>query len=193
MCSGRLAHQAVRLAIKMLPLASVQQADLPFWALRGLEPDRCLLRGHVRGLPSWAYPLSMETTQNREAASSESGVTVLMSAQSVSRVQLFATPWTVAHQALLSRGFSRKEYLSWLPHRPPGDLPNPGIKPASFMSLALAGGFFTTSTTWEALLKLARSMITFRASVQRFKFSASSFSSHIFICLGYSVEFLFVL
>ena len=35
-------------------------------------------------------------------------------------------------------------------HSPPGDLPDPGIKPASLLSLALAGGFFTTSTIWEA-------------------------------------------
>ena len=48
-----------------------------------------------------------------------------------SRVWLFATPWTVAHQAPLSMGFSRQEYWSGLPCPPPGDLPNPGIKPAS--------------------------------------------------------------
>ena len=65
-------------------------------------------------------------------------------------VQLFATPWTVAHQAPLSMGFSRQEYWSGLPYPPPGDLPNPGIEPVSLMSLALAGGLFTTSTTWEA-------------------------------------------
>ena len=46
-----------------------------------------------------------------------------------SHVQLFATPWTVAHQAPLSMGFSRQEYWSESPCPPPGDLPNPGIKP----------------------------------------------------------------
>ena len=49
-----------------------------------------------------------------------------------------------------SMGFSRQEYGSGLPHPPPGDLSNPGIKPTSITSPALAGGFFTTSTTWEA-------------------------------------------
>ena len=49
-------------------------------------------------------------------------------------------------------GFSRQEHWSGLPFPPPGDLPNPGIKPVSFMSPALAGGFITTSTTWEACL-----------------------------------------
>ena len=57
---------------------------------------------------------------------------------------------TVAHQALLPMGFSRQEYWSGLPCLPPGDLPDPEIKPMSLMSPALAGGFFTTSATWEA-------------------------------------------
>ena len=52
----------------------------------------------------------------------------------------FATTWTVAHQASLSKGFSRQEYLSGLPFPPPGDLPDPGVERVS----ALAGGFFTT-------------------------------------------------
>ena len=55
------------------------------------------------------------------------------------------TPWTVAHQAPLSLGFSRHEYWSRLPFPTPGDLPNPGIKPASLVSTALACVFFTTS------------------------------------------------
>ena len=64
---------------------------------------------------------------------------------------LCAAPWTVAHQAPLSIGFSRKEYWSGLPGPPPGDLPNPGIKSMSLMSPAWAEQFFTTSTTWDAL------------------------------------------
>ena len=46
-------------------------------------------------------------------------------------VRLFATPWTVAHQAPLPMGFSRQEYWSGLPFPSPGDLPNPGIEPGS--------------------------------------------------------------
>ena len=46
-------------------------------------------------------------------------------------------------------GLLQAKYWSGLPCRSPGDLPNPGIKPASFMSPALAGGFFTTSVTWQ--------------------------------------------
>ena len=63
-----------------------------------------------------------------------------------------AAPWTVAHQAPLSMGFSRQEYWSGLPCPPPGDLPDPGSKPTSHTSPALAGSFFTTSTAWEALV-----------------------------------------
>ena len=89
------------------------------------------------------------------------------------------TTWTVARQAPLSMGFSRQEYWNGLPFPSPGDLshpgikpwspalqadslptelqgkpdlPNPGIEPVSLTSLALAGGFFTTSATWEATL-----------------------------------------
>ena len=64
-------------------------------------------------------------------------------------VGFFATLWTTAHQALLSKGFPRQEHWSELPCPPPGDLPNPGLKPASLRSPALAGRFFTTITTWE--------------------------------------------
>ena len=51
------------------------------------------------------------------------------------------TPWTVALQAPLPMGFPSQEYWSGLPFPSPGDLPNPGVEPAS---LALAGRFFTT-------------------------------------------------
>ena len=54
-----------------------------------------------------------------------------MKVKLLSRVQLFATPWTVAHQAPLSMGFCRQEDWSGLPFSSPGDLPNPGIKPGS--------------------------------------------------------------
>ena len=53
-------------------------------------------------------------------------------------VHFFVTSWTIAHQAPLSMGFSRREYWSGLPFPSPGDLPDPGIKPASLASPALA-------------------------------------------------------
>ena len=58
-------------------------------------------------------------------------VKVKVKVKSLSRVRLFATPWTVAHQAPQSMGFSRQEYWSGLPFPSPGDLPNPGIESRS--------------------------------------------------------------
>ena len=71
-----------------------------------------------------------------------------------------ASLWTVACQAPLPMEFSRQEYWSGLPCPPYGDLPDPGIKPTSLVSpgtrdtnpCLLAGGFFTTHPTWEALV-----------------------------------------
>ena len=54
-----------------------------------------------------------------------------MKVKSLSRVRLFATPWTVAYQAPLSMGFSRQECWSGLPFPSPGDLPDPGIESGS--------------------------------------------------------------
>ena len=56
----------------------------------------------------------------------------------------------IAYQAPLSMGFSRQGYWSELPCRSPGDLPDSEMEPASLMSPALAGKFFTPNTTWEA-------------------------------------------
>ena len=65
-------------------------------------------------------------------------------------VQLFVTLWTVAPQAPLPIGLSREESRNGLPCPPSGNLPNPAIEPTSLMSPPLAGGFFITSTAWEA-------------------------------------------
>ena len=69
-----------------------------------------------------------------------------------SRIQLSATPWTGAYQALLFMGFLSQEYWSGLPCCSPENLPDPGIKPMSLMSPAVGGRFFITSTNWEAYL-----------------------------------------
>ena len=70
-----------------------------------------------------------------------------VSAQSPSRVRLFAASWSVVCQSSLSVEFSRQEYWNGLPFLSPGDLPDAGIEPASFVSPALAGRFFATSAT----------------------------------------------
>ena len=68
------------------------------------------LRTHVKNTNSWALNNKVKL---------------------LSRVRLFATPWTVAYQASLSMRFFRQEYWNGLPFPSPGDLPDPGIKPRS--------------------------------------------------------------
>ena len=73
-------------------------------------------------------------------------------AQSFSRARLFETPWTVAHQAPLSMGFSRQEYWSGFPFPPPGILPGSGMELTSPASPAAAGRFFTTEPAGKPVL-----------------------------------------
>ena len=82
------------------------------------------------------------------------GMEVCVHMRALSHVQLFATPWTIALQVLLSMEFSRQEYWSGFPFPSPGDLSNPGIETTSLVSPALAGRFFTTLATWEARFKM---------------------------------------
>ena len=74
--------------------------------------------------------------------------------QSLSSVQLFRTPWAVAHQAPLSMAFSRQEYWSRFPFPSSRDLSHPGIEPASLMTPMLADKFLTNWTTGEVLHSL---------------------------------------
>ena len=77
-----------------------------------------------------ARPLS-SLFQQRTGSPCQHNQTLKVKVKSLSRVRLFATPWTVAHQAPPSMGFSRQEYWSGLPFPSPEDLPNPGIEPGS--------------------------------------------------------------
>ena len=73
-------------------------------------------------------------------------------AQLLGRVRLFAHLQGMSRQAPQSMGLSRQDYWSGLPCPPPGELPHPGITPASVRSPASSGGF-TTGATWEAPLQ----------------------------------------
>ena len=87
----------------------------------------------------------------------------------LSRVRLVATPWTVAHQAPLSMGFSRQECWSGLTFPLLGDLPDPGIELTSPMSPAWVGGFFTA---WAIVM-----FLTFRDKCWRvLKFQKALFN-----------------
>ena len=75
--------------------------------------------------------------------------------KSLSRVRLFATPWTIAYQASPSMGFSRQEYWNGLPFPSPGDLPDPGIKPAleaDALTSEHPGVFLRTYSEWYLML-----------------------------------------
>ena len=91
------------------------------------------------------------TPKQAEQAFHPLHVCVHIRAQSLSHVQLFATPLIVASQASLSMGFPRQEYRSRLPFLTPGDVPNPGIEPWSLVSLALAGQFLTPAPPGKPL------------------------------------------
>ena len=75
------------------------------------------------------------------------------------------TPWTVAHQFPLSMGFSRQEYWSGLPCPPPGDLPDPGMKPVCLLSSVLAGRIFTIVPTGKPYTTMTKIAMRF-SSVQ---------------------------
>ena len=68
-------------------------------------------------------------------------------------VQLFVTPWTIAHQASPSMGFPRQEYWSGLPFPPPGDLSDPGIEPMSPVSPTLQADSLLLEPSGKPLVK----------------------------------------
>ena len=92
----------------------------------------------------------------------------LTKVNSLSRVRLFASPWTVANQAPLSMGFSRQEYWSELPFPSPGDLPDPGIEPWSpaLSTDALPSeppgkslSLDQTDLSWQSNVRLVKAMV----------------------------------
>ena len=110
---------------RMLEWVAISFSRRFFFPTQGSNP--CLLHWQL-----YSLPLSHQG----------SPFTSFRSDQSLSRVRLFVTPWTVARQAPLSMGFPRQECWSGLPFPSPGDLLDPGIKPESS---ALAGRFFMSN------------------------------------------------
>ena len=87
-------------------------------------------------------------------------------------------------------GFSRQEYWSGLPFPSPDDLPDPGIEPASFTSAALAGRFFTASTTWEADSLESTTRTGFRCFVKGLQSKAYIFKLDNFVFISFQITFL---
>ena len=117
---------------KVLAKASFVRTVIMFWSPKSysLLHDRAIIERQVVGTRN--SDLIHKT--NRHIANMTKNRCVCMLSHFIC-VQLFATLWTVARQAPLSMGFSRQEYCSGLPWPPSGDLPNPGIEPASLISL----------------------------------------------------------
>ena len=119
-----------------ISLNGPNQASAPNQALP-LCPSGHLPGGTVRGTPGWSQAVLRPAPSGSPSPSLLFPLHFphLLSNRHLcpccvpSRVQLFATPWTVAHQAPLSMGFSRQEYWSGWPFPPPEDLPDPEIEP----------------------------------------------------------------
>ena len=95
-------------------------------AIYGVTQSRTRLKRLSSSSSSLIYASLMAQLEKNLLAMQEK-----VKVKSLSRVQLFATPWTVAYEAPLSMGFSRQQYWSGLPFPSPGDLPDPGIEPGS--------------------------------------------------------------
>ena len=94
-------------------------------------------------------------------------LTLLVAHLLCSRPQLCQTlsaSWNSVSRHLFPRKFCRQEYSGGLTFPPPGCLPDPGIKPSSLASSTLAGGFFSSSTTWKASDHLLSADTSFSAT-----------------------------
>ena len=109
---------------------------LPLWMRKLAQDFHCII---VSGKLKITFMLSLEEHYRRSTCS-----------RVLSHILLFVTPWTVAQQASLPMRFSRQEYWNGLPFPSSGDLPDPGIEPASLASPVLKGRFFHHCATWEA-------------------------------------------
>ena len=123
----------VRLFVSLWTLACHAPLSMGFPRQKYWSGCHFLLQGS--GLPrpgikpvSLALASGFFTTEPPRKSTIASITMILMKVKSLSCVRLFATPWTVAHQAPPSMGFSRQEYWSGLPFPSPGDLPDPGIE-----------------------------------------------------------------
>ena len=109
----------------------------------------------------------------------------LLRACVLSHVWLFATPWTVACQTPLSMGFSRQEYWSRLPFPPPGDLPNPGIKPTSPALERWILYHWATGEALQILLTQSWNEIPLGNDLLLYESISSHYHSYALMCFGF--------
>ena len=127
-----------------LPHLKEAERRLLFWNCIALAP--LFLLAYLKG-----WWLALLRTMYGSLSRRWNLLAVLLLLSHFHHVLLSVMPWTLAHQAILSMGFSRQEYWSALPLPSPEDLPKPWIKPASLMSPAFAGRFLTTKATGNKL------------------------------------------
>ena len=99
----------------------------------------------------WLNLSRVAIEEDRKLSLFADDIIIYVHAKSLPLCPTFFDSMGCALQGPLSMGFSRQEYWSELSLPPPGDLPDSGIEPTSLMSPALAGRFFTTGATWEAI------------------------------------------
>ena len=99
--------------------------------LKKILPEKPFCGHWCRILSQYTYVIAMSFTILYLLCSKLGSLKKHVKVKSLGGVLLFVTPWTVAHQAPLSMGFSRHQYWSGLPSPSPGDLPDPGITPRS--------------------------------------------------------------
>ena len=118
-------------------------------------------QGHNHGVSMLTSPIRLQQIQDYPNSPQSRGKNCTNQGCAKS-LQSCPTPWTAAHQAPLSMGFSRQGYWSGLPCPPPWDLPDPGIETGSLKSPALADGFLTTSASWSELIIQNRQQALFK-------------------------------
>ena len=126
-----------------MSVSSAWYYELQFVIINNLKPSKSFQNGVPCNCPSFRFiniSILLHSSIYIFIYVRSVCVCACVCAQVLSHVQLFATSWTVAHQAPLSMGFPSQKYWSRLPR----DLPDSGIKPVSPASPALAGGFFPT-------------------------------------------------
>ena len=128
-----------------------KMCSIEFWPPPNHFNGVCKIKSIFILIPRYIFYLFQCVDICTDNAKIEGKILACVHAQSLTCVQLFATPWTVAHQAPLSMQFSRQEYWSGLPFPPPGDLLDPRIELTSPASAAQAGGFFTTTPPGKPL------------------------------------------
>ena len=124
--------------------SSILARKIPWTKEPGRLQSMWLQRIGQNGATKHTHSLVLQTISTKNACP-------LQKVKSLSRVRLLETPSTAAPHAPLSMGFSRQEYWSGLTCPPPGDLPDPGIRPAFFRCSALVDRFFTINATWETM------------------------------------------